>query len=331
MNPSFLFELSGEHKTMCSAEAKKCIEAEAGSYKVISEGPGYLAASFDEKYLDPIADRISLTHRMGHYLGSFDLDDLSGFDSIEIPEGSFAVRGKRFEGMMKDIDSQAIVRKLGASLSKKNDVNLKEPDQEVWMLMSDRIHVYLGERAIDRNILETRKVGERPFFSPISLHPRYARALINLTGVKRGGTVLDPFCGTGGIVIEAAFMGMKAIASDFDPEMIAGTQENMDFYDLDLYDSEVLDIAGTMERFGEVDAVATDPPYGRSTHTGGENIESIYLRGMESFRETLKEGGAAGVVLPHELDYRGLNLESLFIQRVHGSLSRHYHIFRKQL
>ncbi len=329
--PSFLFELSGEHKTMCAAEAIKCMEAETDSFEIISQGPGYVVGSFDEKFLDPIADRISLTHRMGRYLGSFDVDDLSGFDDLTIPEGSFAVRGKRFEGMMKDIDSQDVIRKLGKSLSKNNDVNLKDPDQEVIVLMSDRLHVFLSERTVDRNILETRKVGERPFFSPISLHPRFARAVINLTGVKKGGTIIDPFCGTGGLVIEAAFMGMKPIASDFDPEMIAGTQENMDFYNLDLYDYDVLDISDIADRFGQVDAVACDPPYGRSTHTGGEDIESIYRRAMASFEDILKPGCAAGVVLPHPITCDTMTLENMFIQRVHGSLSRHYHTFRKPL
>ena len=327
--PSFLFELSGEHGTMCTAEAIKCMEAETDGFTVEGQGPGYVIGSFDDRFMDGIADRISLTHCLGHYLGSFDVDDLSGFKDISIPEGTFAVRGKRFEGMMKDIDSQDVIRKLGGILSKTNDVNLREPQNEVRILMSDRLHVFLGERKIDRDILETRKVGERPFFSPISLHPRYARALINLTGVKKGGTVLDPFCGTGGIVIEAGFMGMKAIASDFDPEMIAGTEENMDYYGLKMFDSDVIDISDIADRFGEVDAIATDPPYGRSTHTGGEDIESIYRRAMASFGDTLKAGASAGVVLPHPIEDKRLKLQSMFVQRVHGSLSRHYHVFRK--
>ena len=37
----------------------------------------------------------------------------------------------------------------------------------------------------------------------------------------------------------------------------------------------------------------------------------------------------AGVVLPHPIDDARLKLQSMFVQRVHGSLSRHYHIFRK--
>jgi tRNA (guanine10-N2)-dimethyltransferase len=315
---------------MCSAEAVKCVQAETGTEPIITaNGPGYVVLSFDSKFLGPIADRISLTHSIGTYLGSYDVSDLSGFESIKIPSGTFAVKSKRFEGMMLDIDSQDLVRKLGAALSRTNDVNLKSPQNEVAILLSDRVHVFLRERSMDRSILETRKVSERPFFSPISLHPKYARALINLTGAKRGSIVLDPFCGTGGIVIEAAMMGMKAVASDFDPEMVAGTQENMDYYHLNLYDSEELDISGIGDRFGQVDAVATDPPYGRSTHTGGENIESIYSRAMTVFSETLAIGGAAGVVLPHELKNNALRLEEMHIQRVHGSLSRYYHIFRK--
>ena len=230
MCPDYFFELSGELKDMCSAEAKKCIEAEAGTFEIKSEGPGYLIASFDERAVDHIADRISLTHKIGRHLCSFDPHDISPIDDIQLPEGSFAIRSRRFEGRMKEINSQDLIRKVGAKLSEENPVRLKDPDLEVHMIMSDRVHLFLEVRDIDRNILETRKVGERPFFSPISLHPRYARAIINLTGAHRGDTILDPFCGTGGLAIEAAFMGMRPIISDFDDNMIVGTQENMEYY-----------------------------------------------------------------------------------------------------
>lgn len=329
MCPVYFFELSGEHKEMCAAEARKCIEAEAGQFRIVSEGPGYLEAEFDESALDPIAERISLTHRIGRSLCTFDPQDAGAVEGVEIPEGTFAVRARRFEGRMKDIDSQDLVRKVGGILSRNNDVRLKNPDIEVHMVMSDRVHLFLGEKTIDRDVLETRKVSERPFFSPISLHPRYARALINLTGAKRGDRVLDPFCGTGGIVIEAAMMGMKPVASDFDENMIIGTQENMDFYGLRLDDFDTIDISDVPDRFTEVDAVATDPPYGRSTHTGGEPIGSIYSRAMESFSKVLKIGGAAGIVLPYEISSDRLDLESHCVQRVHGTLSRHYHVFRR--
>lgn len=330
MSPQFFFELSGESKDMPPAEAIRCMEAEADDFNIIRQGPGYLIAEFDEKALDGIADRIALTKSMGRYLGEYDPDDISNLEDAELPEGSFAVRGKRFEGMMKDADSQGMIRRIGGILSKKRDVNLREPDFIIRMQMCDTVHLYLEQRVTETDLLEKRKVGERPFFSPISLHPKYARALINLTGVKRGGTVLDPFCGTGGIVIEAAEMGMRAIASDFDPEMIAGCRENMMFYDLELADFETLDIGDISERFGNVDAVCTDPPYGRSTKTGGENIDHIYARAGTAISEVLAPGARAGIVLPHPIAYDTMTLENTYIQKVHGSLSRHYHIFRKK-
>ncbi len=310
------------------AEAIRCLEAETDSFDIVRIGPGYMVASFDERYLDPVADRIALTHSMGRYLGTYTPDDVSGLEEAVLPEGTFAVRGKRFEGMMKDVDSQGLVRKVGAILSKHNDVNLREPDFIVRMQMCDAVHIYVEQRVTDTDLLEKRKVGERPFFSPISLHPKYARALINLTGVKRGGTVLDPFCGTGGIVIEAAEMGMRAVASDFDEDMVIGCRENMDFYGLELADFETIDIGDIGERFPEVDAICTDPPYGRSTKTGGEDIDRIYARAGEAIPKSLKHGARAGVVLPHPVEYPGMDLESVYLQRVHGSLSRHYHVFR---
>lgn len=329
MKSSFFFELSGETKDMALAEAIKCVEAETDSHEILAKGPGYMVASFDDRFLDPIADRISLTHSIGRYLGEYTPDDISGLSDVELPEGTFAIRAKRFEGMMKDVDSQKLIRNAGALLSKKNSVNLKEPDVVVRMQMCDKVHMYIEQRVTDTDLLEKRKVGERPFFSPISLHPKFARALINLTGVKKGGTVLDPFCGTGGIVIEAAEMGMRAIASDFDEEMVIGCQENMDFYGLELTDSEVLDIGDIGDRFTDIDAVCTDPPYGRSTKTGGEDIDHIYMRAGEAIPKSLNDTGRAGVVLPHPITFDTMTLEGMYLQKVHGSLSRHYHVFRK--
>jgi len=329
VDPVFFFELSGESKDMPAAEAERCIEAECGRHSFIGSGPGYLIASFPKKYLDGIADRIALTHSIGRYLGTYDPECIENLSGAQLPEGTFAIRAKRFEGMMKDTDSQKLIRDVGNILSKKNDVDLRDPDIVIRMQLCDKVHLFIEERAVDRNILEKRKVGERPFFSPISLHPKYARALINLTGAKRGDVVLDPFCGTGGIVIEAAEMGMKAIASDFDEEMVLGCRENMDFYGLGLYDHEVIDIRDIPDRFSEIDVVVTDPPYGRSTKTGGDDVLEIHRIAMSTIPSVLTPGGRAGIILPYEAASSTMELGGVFRQHVHGSLSRYYHIFKK--
>lgn len=255
---------------------------------------------------------------------------MDGIDGSFLPEGTFSVRAKRYEKAQPELDSRKMTRTLGGHLSAGRRVDLENPDIEVRTFISDRIGVHHSLYHIDRQSMEERKVAERPFFSPISLHPRYARALINMVEVKEGQTLLDPFCGTGGILMEAASMGILALASDIDPEMIDGTQRNMSHFGLQLSGSAVTDIALIGKHFPGTDAIVTDPPYGRSASTRGESINTLYVRALDAAKGCLKPGGRMGIVVPTVLEpAEGLVLEHLFQQKVHGSLSRHYHVFRR--
>jgi tRNA G10 N-methylase Trm11 len=50
------------------------------------------------------------------------------------------------------------------------------------------------------------------------LRPKVARALINIClGPQKEGTVLDPFCGSGTVLLEAALMNYGAVGCDVDP------------------------------------------------------------------------------------------------------------------
>ena len=62
------------------------------------------------------------------------------------------------------------------------------------------------------------------------LPPKLAQILINLaTEGKTSGTVLDPFCGTGVVLQEAALMGYSAYGSDLSEKMIKYSQRNLDW------------------------------------------------------------------------------------------------------
>jgi len=55
------------------------------------------------------------------------------------------------------------------------------------------------------------------------LPPKLAQVLVNLAGE---GQIIDPFCGSGTIAIEAALMGRKSLNSDLNRRFIAGAQQN---------------------------------------------------------------------------------------------------------
>ena len=58
MSPQFFFELSGESKDMPKAEVSGCVGAVADSFEIVSSGPGYVVASFDQSCFEEIADRM---------------------------------------------------------------------------------------------------------------------------------------------------------------------------------------------------------------------------------------------------------------------------------
>ncbi|MFQ6055611.1 MAG: TRM11 family SAM-dependent methyltransferase, partial [Methanosarcinales archaeon] len=48
-------------------------------------------------------------------------------------------------------------------------------------------------------------------------HPQLIKALINIIGIKKGQTILDPMCGSGTTNIEAALIGINSYAIDLSP------------------------------------------------------------------------------------------------------------------
>ncbi len=62
------------------------------------------------------------------------------------------------------------------------------------------------------------------------LPPKLAQILLNLNGALPVGTrVLDPFCGTGVVLQEAAMMGYNPLGSDLNPRMVAYTKKNLEW------------------------------------------------------------------------------------------------------
>jgi tRNA (guanine10-N2)-dimethyltransferase len=61
------------------------------------------------------------------------------------------------------------------------------------------------------------------------LPPKLAQTLINLANPATGATVLDPFCGTGVVLQEAALMGYNVYGTDLEPRMIEYAKENLEW------------------------------------------------------------------------------------------------------
>jgi len=139
-------------------------------------------------------------------------------------------------------------------------VNLKDPATTFFLKETDQ-EIFAGKLTIDiPKGYKERMAHKRPALHPSSLHPKLARAMINLSG-RRKGLLRDPFCGSGGILIEAGLMRIRAKGYDIDRIMISRSNMNLKHYNLK---AEILQKdALTMDEKAE--AVVTDPPYSKNT------------------------------------------------------------------
>ncbi|MDH7516810.1 MAG: DNA methyltransferase [Candidatus Thermoplasmatota archaeon] len=332
-----LFELSKEHKTLPKNEILACLNAENICYSIVDSNDDVLVIKTDasEPKIKQIGHRLSLTFNINElfFSCSHDLDDIKNY-SKKRPikkEGSIAIKHKN---RSKNIDSKPILDVIEDVYTKNKRVDLTNPDMTIRALITDTaVYVGLLISTVDRSQFEKRKVQFRPFFSPISLHPKIARALVNLSCAKKNETLLDPFCGTGGILLEAGLIGIKVIGSDIEKKMVDGCKKTLDFYKIEDYELFCIDIGDIKKHIKAVDAVVTDMPYGKSTTTRGEDINQLYERAFKNISGVLKKDGKAVIGLSNEdMIYVGEKYFSLVEKhdfRVHRSLTRYFAVYRK--
>jgi tRNA (guanine10-N2)-dimethyltransferase len=202
-----------------------------------------------------IANRATFARYSGQIAGTF--DDITKIDfSIPRP-ASFVCRTINLSS--KNIGSSALERQAGGILSRKwgAKVSLSEPQITVYLIITDS-KKYLGYS--DRQIKP--KLPTKIIKHPHELDMKLSRCLVNLSQLKEGKTLCDPFCGTGTILLEAESMGIKSVGIDFDGIMCNITRKNLA---ANGFDSKVMN-SGYEEMLNiKSNAIVTDLPYGISS------------------------------------------------------------------
>ena len=334
----YLFELSKEHKTIPRSEIYTCLDAEKINYKIVESNKDVLIIDTSSK-IDKIlklSNRLSFTYYIDSFLfyAKPTREEITkkSRENLVDKKGNIAIK---YKNRSRKINSQTVVKPLASVYSENREVKLDNPDIEIRAVITDE-KVYVGIKIVEinRKIFENRKVQFRPFFSPISLHPKIALSLVNLSRVKKDEILLDPFCGTGGILVEAGLIGVKIVGSDIEEKMVDGCKKTLDFYKIKNYKLFCVDIGEIREHINGVDAVVTDLPYGRSTTTKKEKIEDLYRRSFKHISEVLKPGGRAVIGISDEklvaLAKGYLDFVETHEFRVHKSLTRYFVVFEKK-
>lgn len=121
---------------------------------------------------------------------------------------------------------------LSTATSHHNKLGLSDNHIEILIVRSANGKVLIAESVGSQNItaLARRDQGrpKRDAFVGM-LPPKLARMMVNLSGVTPPGRLLDPFCGTGVLLQEAALVGFDVYGTDLSPKMIEFSQKNLEW------------------------------------------------------------------------------------------------------
>lgn len=342
--------LSQENETLPKAELLARLKTLEIGYEILNEYPGVieLEVDADKERIIELGSHLGYTHEILLTLCKTTPEELeSSIQKIDWKKqilDSFKVRVKRIGN--GEVDKDRIERNIGGYIKQ---------DCQMPVSLDNAVHtvklVYTNPKTLVNEFKEERVVGynkviitqllieqdkrhffdnkphKRPYFHPGSMSPKLALCMVNLAHVKEGDVVLDPFCGTGGILIEAGDLNTTLIASDLEKCMYEGTKLNLaheGFENFKVYWEDVrkLQIDET------VDAVAMDPPYGISTTLGGEDTKKLYTEALVAIEKHLKDDGHICMASPHYIDMNEvventpLKILEQHAIRMHKSLTR---------
>jgi len=347
----YVFLLSGDYPDLAKEEAFSLFEIK--NYKILDR---LLIADLnnDEKSLIKLGKISALTKKIYRLLFQCKLDALTetmkDFDWSSFYKDNFCLRvhnlsdnGNKKGKIRKNYSEKELAGYVWNSLHNAK-VNLENPKTLIQLFLING-RAYCGLLLFQNNEnFELRKSHLRPFPHPSSLHPKAARALVNITGIKEAQALLDPFCGTGGFLIEAGLMGIKTIGYDINKVMAKGCIENLKYFKIRNCKVKIKNSLHINDKF---DFAVTDLPYGLNSNAvvkyGKDwkkfrlnkkiqkkdfigQLEKFYLSFLKNLRSKLSK--KAVIIFPDYVDYKKLLRQAKFkVERefkiyVHRSLTR---------
>ncbi len=319
------------------AELKAILQAYSISYKIVGDFFKLVELEADGRELESIASRGAYVDEMGQEILHSDDNLASIKNAVESADlhpflssqDSFSVRMLRFGGVSKDLSRVQLESYVGELLSEKTGarVDLRNPKKPFrGTLAGSMFHLGLIKYQRPKGSVHRRRPRKRAVFHPSTMPPKIARCLVNLSGAKDGETFLDPFCGVGGIAIEASLLGCQVVGVDALPRMVRSARRNLAHFGLKSFGLLRGDARNLPLR--NVDAIATDPPYGTGASTLKSTTKDILSNFLPQAKMVLSKGGRVVFASPlgtggvHLAEAEGFEVVDRHELYVHRSLTR---------
>lgn len=139
------------------------------------------------------------------------------------------------------------------------------------------------------------------------LPPKIARSLINLTpysGQPQDLTLLDPFCGSGRLLVEACQLGFHTLGSDIVQKKVDQTQANLKALNLqaEVFLADAVHVSKKVSQ--SVDLIVTEPYLGKPNIRPDRvkyvvpGLKKLYLGALKDWHKLLSPHGLVTIILP---------------------------------
>lgn len=273
--------------------------------------------TFKSKILDihkdpRILSRLTFTNYLGEVYFELEnhdkyAEEVSKLNLKEYEGKSFALKIKKSR---KEFKSNLSLKELSKPIwDKFNEpkVNLENPDIEFNLVVCENEKKFFTKKLYEneKDYLE-RMPKLRPIAKPYTLKSDMARGSINLTKIKTG-ILLDPFCGIGGILLEAEDMNFKIIGNDISWNDLRDMKINFEHYYPKNKCIRILsDCKTRVLKENSIDAIVTDIPYGKSSRKLGTNLYEEFLKNAKVY---LKPGARLIVIYANFVEFKHLALK----------------------
>ena len=337
------FLLSGEHPTLPFSELKAILEAESYRHQVLGRWTQVVEVEAETESVKSVEQKSAMTRMCSVELLNCEANATKIFESAHsLPfEGflgkdeSFAVRMRRVRESAPHLVVLELERKLGEIIFKKvkgAKVNLKKPQKTFFgVLTENRFLLGLKLAEIFPKPFMERRPRKRPFFHPSAMPPKLARCMVNLAKPRSGELLVDPFCGTASLLIEAGLIGCRVIGFDVQRRMVNGSLRNLRHYGVEPEGVAVADARKLP--ITEAHCIVTDPPYGTSATTLGLGAKQVVNSFLSSVGDRLSKGKRICMAAPksvklgktgRDLGFKHVESHSVY---VHRSLTREIAVF----
>ncbi len=312
-----LIILSQENIELSELEATQLLELKAST-----RDKNILYSRIERKNIKKIP-RLAYTKKILELLFMCNPKDLSdallNFDFKKHYKKNFCLRIHDDTQRYKETDyAKYVWRSLESHNKIRPRVDLEKPATLIETIIIEDKAFVCKQIWTNEKTFESRKAHLKQELHPTAMHPRMASALVNILNPEKGTTIIDPFCGAGGIIHEAALMKIKSIGYDIDDVQLRRAKINLK--GLKGFKLEKKDAT----KIKNLKNIVTDLPYGKSSKKTSE-INSLYSRFIKNI------SGRAVIVFPDFSDYkkilkndlnRKLEVKKIISHYVHKSLTR---------